>query len=236
MADPCSAVVDGLIEAGAPVIFFDTCALLDVIRAPLRESFSVPDGHAVIRVLERLETKPATLSVVVDEQVMIEFCEHLPKVENEVRREFERVTKDIRSKLERIRALDSQVSAMDLDFTVLGFPDFASGLLNRVLLCARIVEDHESEMIKACKRMNAALAPSSRGKDSAKDCIITETFLRLARDLRERGFDRQLVFFSSNSTDYCKEGRYLADPLREEFNTVGAMFVGRWVEARYAIG
>lgn len=53
----------------------------------------------------------------------------------------------------------------------------------------------------AFARVAANRAPSKRGKQ-AKDCLVFESYLRLATLLRAAGFVRPIVFLTTNTNDY----------------------------------
>jgi hypothetical protein len=81
------------------------------------------------------------------------------------------------------------------------FPTAAEAIVNRFLAAGLHVRKPGGVERKAWGRIAANVAPSQRGQQ-AKDCIILESYLDLARGLRATGFNAPVVYFTSNTRDY----------------------------------
>lgn len=230
----CEKAVARLTAIGAPVLLADTCALLDMVRAPIIEAFSVDDAAAVRHAIGRLEAPTPSLSIVVNEQVVAEFGKHCSTVEAQTRDMLAATTNAVSGMLTRMGGLAGAVPLTAIDLAAQGFPQTGLNLVERLLSRAVVLADADTEKVGAMHRVSYATPPASRGKASPQDCLITETYLRLALELRAARFDRPIVFFSSNTRDYCGPGRTLLPPLQAEFDASSVSFASRWVIARYA--
>ena len=56
--------------------------------------------------------------------------------------------------------------------------------------------------MRAYSRVMHARAPARKGKDSLADCVVLETYVEAAAELRQRGLTAPIVFLSSNVQDY----------------------------------
>ena len=87
--------------SSVPVVCFDTCSLLDIMRDPSRDSMRVPDRIAGLTLLEAAEA--GRLQCFLPEQVATEFKEHDVSTQEEAERAINRV----RDQVGRINALDA---------------------------------------------------------------------------------------------------------------------------------
>ena len=62
-------------------------------------------------------------------------------------------------------------------------------------------------------------APSQKGKSESKDCLIIEHYIKLATKLRNQSFDKNIVFISSNTSDFG-DVQNLKAPLDTQFKNV----------------
>lgn len=233
---PCQNVVAKIVATDTPVLFLDTCSLLDIVRVPVRQQASIQDIEAIHLLLARAEATPSTLSIIVDEQVHREITDHLNDVTEETKRDLKKKTENLQGVLERMAALapnDSIPTAIDL--LALDFPQRGKDIANRFLTRCLLVEDSDQETLKAVARVQKATPPATRAKQSVKDCVIVETYIRVAAEMNGGGFERNKVFLSSNTKDYHQEHSSLHPSLRSEFNTVSLEFSPCWAAARYEL-
>ncbi len=69
---------------------------------------------------------------------------------------------------------------------------------------------------KAHDRVECNHAPLTRGKSESKDCLIIEHYLKLVNNLRESSFSKNIVFITSNTTDF---GKPQTPPLDTQFDS-----------------
>lgn len=218
---------DTLLVSGVPVLIPDTCALLDLVRVPVRESFTTHDGAAALALLALVES--GRIAVVVPEKVQSEYADNVAKVHGETANTLERMVDAIEKMLIRLKSIGA--AALPEPPAVKAFANTGRTLADRFLAHAVSIEAGAEEQLKAFNRQVTATRPAQKGKESHGDYLITETNLALARRLKEAGHPGPFLFVSSNVDDYCIPGSRLAPPLDEEFQTVGLAFACRWAAA-----
>ena len=225
-------------ETGAPVLLLDTCSILDIVRAPIREQIRVHDIKAIHTLLGRATGSSRQISLVVTEQVVTEFHEHLDDVAQECRRAIEKASDSHVRILERMEALSpSSPFPQTVDLLSLGFPERSQYLAEQVIQASSVLRDRDDQKLlaNASSRVIEERPPAKKGKDSIKDCLIIESYFRLARAFQNNKFFCKMVFLTSNKHDYEQNYRYLHPDLREEFNSVGLNYSPNWPAARYEI-
>ena len=233
---PCDELVAEIANADVPVLLLDTCTILDVVRAPLLDRLGVHDIEAVHTLLDRASESSPGVSVVITEQVHQEFREHIDAVETETRAGIRRATNGFASILKRMRALCHQDHIpSSIDLSALGFPRIGRRLAERIIETSSIVADHPDELVKAYHRVVQAVPPATRAKQSIKDCMIAENYLRLASALHIGGFSRNVVFATSNTKDYQQGHSSLHPELRAEFRAATLEYSSSWSAARHQL-
>lgn len=85
--------------ANVPVLCFDTCSILDIMRDPTRDTAKPHDRQAALALLAAAES--GRIVCLMAEQVAIEFAEH----DKAVQEEAERNLKKVRDQIMRINML-----------------------------------------------------------------------------------------------------------------------------------
>ncbi|MCW2247834.1 hypothetical protein M2352_003468 [Azospirillum fermentarium] len=232
----CHDAVARILAADAPVLFLDTCAVLDLLRSPIRDSIRHHDIDAAHTLLVRAEAQPQQLVLIVNQQTSDEFTEHVDKVEEEAAKELQKLTEKIGGILTRMRAFPTATDIpATIDLTAFGFPGHGRNVADRIMRTGLMVEDSDGEYVKAVRRVQMAAPPATRGKQSVKDCLITETYLRIAAELTASGFRRNKVFITSNKVDYEQNHSSLHPALRQEFSAAALEYAPSWSAARHEI-
>jgi PIN domain len=225
-----------LVTADVPVLLLDTCFILDIVRAPIRDNFGVHDIDAVSTLLERLLKTPPGVSLVITELVKHEFFEHIDEIESKTLKALNSLTEQVASILERMAALSpGQDIPRGIDLQSLGFPANSRRLAEKIFHMSTVLADHIDERNKASDRVIFVKPPATKATQSFKDCLITESYLSLASALQKIGFCRKTVFATSNTSDYQQGGRDLHPDLRTEFSAVGLEYARSWSAARYEL-
>ena len=86
------------------------------------------------------------------------------------------------------------------------FPAEARGVVEQFIAAAHITKGRQARYQLAYDRISANIRPARRGKDSAKDCLILETYLEVVTRLRAGGFTKPVAFLTTNSDDYKAKG------------------------------
>lgn len=231
----CDDLAARLATADTPVLLLDTCTILDVVRAPVRNQLSVHDIQAVHTLIGRTAEAPPTVSFVITEQVLQEFREHIEAVETEALNALKKAANEFTGILKRIRALcpgDCIPGAVDL--LSLRSPQKGRMLSEEIVQTSVILTDRDLRA-KAFDRVALTRPPSRKANQSVKDCLIAESYLRLAATLHTGGFARNVVFATSNIHDYQQGHSSLHPELRTEFNSVCLGYAPSWAAARHEL-
>lgn len=221
-----------LVMSSEPVLCFDTCSLLDVMRDPSRDTMRVPDRTAGLELLKAVEA--GRLQCFIPEQVATEFNEHDASTQEEA----ERAIKKVREQVARINALDAVYGTANV--INLGHLDDhvgrARGIVSRWLARLQTFKPADDAPAKAFARVNTATPPATRGKESSKDCLVYETVLELASGLRLAGTTTPIVFLSSNINEYLHERKILKPEIAAEFLSLNLGYAQNMGLAKHLLG
>lgn len=235
IALPCEDLAVQVMDAKVPLLLLDTCIILDIVRVPIREQMKIHDIKAVHTVIERAVQVPPGISVVISEQVKQEFLENIDKVEDEMNAELQKVQDRLKGINERITALSStNINSKDNDMS-LASPVQGRQIAEEIIQTSTILAANDDDMKKAGHRTISAKPPAAKGKESYKDCLIIESYLRLAGTLCRKGFSQNMVYVTSNSEDYQQDHSSLHPALRTEFEAVRLEYSPKWSAARYEL-
>jgi hypothetical protein len=196
-------VIRRIVASPAPVLLSDTCALLDLMRDPTRERFTGTHVEAALRLLAHAEANPRTLWLPLTEQVVTEFREHQKAIQQGAESAIQKLE-------ELVHRVQGIMTAYGLQTTAPGLvgaslPATASAVTNRFIAASLPVRTPRNIERKAMARIAANGAPSQKGQQ-AKDCLILESYLHLARELRANGIPAPIVFLTTNTRDYSGQG------------------------------
>lgn len=222
----------GLAISAEPVLCFDTCSLLDIMRDPSRDTVRVSDRLAGLKLLEAAEA--GRLRCFMPEQVATEFNEHDFSTQDEAKRAIER----LREQVSRINSLDAvygTANAVDLAHLD-DHVGRARGVVGRWLARLGIFRPDDGAPAKAFSRVNTATPPATKGKESSKDCLVYETVLQLASGLRRAGTTTPIVFLSSNINEYLHERKILRPEIAAEFAPLKLDYAQNMGLAKHLLG
>jgi hypothetical protein len=218
--------------AGRPVLLIDTCSILDIMRDPTRETLRLHERQAGLDLLVAVEN--GLLVGVVAHQVTLEFADH----DQSVQAEADRALKKLRGQIDRVNQLSAILGApAPLDLTHLDdHVDRTRKIVGRWL--ARLVpyKPDATVLEKAIARMNGNIAPARRGKDSSKDCIVFETYLKFADELRNEGLAAPIVFLSSNTSEYLTDSKVLRVEIANDFAPLKVDYASNMALAKHQLG
>lgn len=221
---------------GSPVLCLDACAILDIVRDPTREKFGTAHARAALELLGWAESRPPALALLVNEETNREITAHLKPVQEEAARHLKKLDATVERALSVIRVIGGQTAADPPRLSDLGFQVEAAKMVERLIRTASLVTCEDVSKVRAMDRVSRGVAPARRGKQSAKDCLIIETYLHVARQLRAAGFAEKVVFLTSNTKDFTSGARSrLHEDLVADFNAVGMTLATDFLMARYAL-
>ena len=138
--------------------------------------------------------------------------------------------------LTRIRALYPDICIPGaVDLLSLGLPQRGRILSEQIIQKSFILADHADEVMDAYTRVRLAKPPSTKAKQSMKDCLIAESYLRLAATLHTGGFGCNVAFATSNTRDYQQGHSSLHPELRAEFDSACLEYAPSWSAARHEL-
>lgn len=218
-----------LLQAAAmPVLFTDTCTLVDVIRAPMRPVQLRGCVKASQELLELLTLPPPQCSLVTASLVRGEWQTYAVPTAGELRKHLEQLD-NFAAEFHDCCSHTGLMPAFDrAAYRCAGLTeklyDLSRGLLDKAIHL--LPEDTTG--IRAYQRALSCTPPSRKGGELT-DCTILEECLEVCRQLRHAGFVKKLVFCTSNTQDYCDGTRPHAT-LAAEFSRVSLAFTTnlRW--------
>ena len=232
----CDDLVAEITRADVPALLLDTCTILDVVRAPVRDQMGTHDIHALHTLIGRAVGAQPTVSFVITAQVLQEFRKHIDEVETETGDALEKASETLTAILRRMQALSpDDCIPGSVELVSLGFPERGRQLADQIVQSSSVLDDHPDDILKAYRRVTLATPPATRARQSVKDCHITESYLRLAANLRTAGFSRNMVFTSSNTKDYQQDYPSLHPTLRAEFSSACLEYSPNWSAARHEL-
>lgn len=190
----------------APAVFLDTCALLDIIRAPNRGAAATVE--AATELLTGANKNPATVYLVIGCPTPTEWNEHV----NEA-------LADCAAAIASVNAVAQAWGFLGvagipvLPLHALPLPDRLRDL-SKELLDAAIQLDKDADALgRAIDRVIHSKLPARKGGKGAKDSVILEHAIGLTDALRNAGFGQVCVFASSNTHDFAVSGATTLHPL-----------------------
>jgi hypothetical protein len=214
--------VSRLQTADLPVLFADTCCLLDVIRAPMRPAKLSGCVQAAVELSRFLSDSPARCRLVLPSFVQGEWLDHAASEQAKLKNHF--------AQLDDFATDFHDTCSFLAISTTFGRPDYANaGLANRLFDLSKSLSDsaihlepQDDTNMRAFGRAIRCTPPSKKGGE-VKDCTILEECLEVCRQLRAAAFVRNLVFCTSNTDDYC-EGKTLHPAIAKDFTPIGLAF------------
>ncbi len=219
IADVAAQVQTG----GLPVLFADTCSLVDVIRAPIRPDQLKKCVDAAVELLQILTAIPRQCVLVVASHVPGEWAAHAGDEADNLRNRLAQLDEDA----DRFHEIAGLVGVTPpFARPAYGNLPLADRLkdLSRSLLDSALRLDPDNDCkIRAADRAAAYIPPSRKGGE-VKDSTIFEEYLAVCRALEAAGFGRRKVFCTSNTRDYCETGTRPFPNLAIDYANVGLQF------------
>jgi hypothetical protein len=215
---PIGRIVTAITGSPAPVLFVDSCTLLDIVRAPLRNK---PNEVRVARqFLASVRKTPKTIHMLISSPTPQEWSDHIAEA-----------AADCANAVTACNAVSSICGHLalpaiaTLPAAVLTLPDMLRDLSSDLLGEAVQIKNQAVAMDKAIARIIASTPPAKPGGKGAKDSIILEHAVETTSKLRSRGFAGTCLFVSSNTNDFAvKGGTTLHATLVPVFHPVGLQY------------
>jgi hypothetical protein len=203
----------------APVLFLDTCILLDVVRAPLR---SKPDEVRFAQLfLTSVQKNPKTIHLLVPSPVQPEWDTHIQERVNECATAV--------NACNAVAAICGHLAlpvVAALPAGVLTMPTLLRQLSTDLLAACVTIDNDGLALARAVDRIIACRHPVKQPHSKgAKDSVILEHVVETTAQLRSAGFAEICIFVSSNTGDFANPGSTnLHTQLAASFNLVSLRY------------
>lgn len=186
-------------QANVPVLLPDTCILLDLLRSPRRENV---DGDAMLagKAIRDGLVENEAIACIVAEQVRNELNDNLQTVRDDTSAGLVRLRDEI-ARIDKWAEALGQVHQTQIGHYLTCVPvseaimsDIVNGAINHATT--------QDINLNAIGRVMAGRTPAQPGKDSTKDCVVVESYLDVATNLRNLGHTADIVFASSNTKEF----------------------------------
>lgn len=213
-------VVDQLVAMDRPVMFLDTCILLDVIRAIKRRYGGCVAAAHQLHVAATVA--PVQCSLVVSHLVRHEWAIHEQDVVKEANRHLDEIEAQSGHFHDACAVLGIHPMFPRANYSGHGITESLRDLSRQILDSGLEVDSDNDCSGRAIHRVIYNIPPSKKGGE-AKDCTILEEYLAVCRLLEEASFSRRRVFCTSNTKDYGEAGA-LHPLLAGDFAAAGLRF------------
>ena len=182
-----TADIARLTALGAPILSFDTCTVLDIMRDPTRDTIRDHEQRAALDLVSAMETGTILVGLVAD-QVRLEFGIHVDGVADEAKQALEKLRKRL-ARMDALAGVFGGIGRTDLrhldDYVIR-----TRAVVDRLMAVTESVAESLVITSRAFLRLNQARTPARKGKDSMKDCVVIESYLDIASSLRAAGLIR----------------------------------------------
>jgi hypothetical protein len=200
---PFESVIQSLLTLQKNVLILDTCCLLDIIRTPVRNQLSVLETAGII--LKDIQ-HGANYQIVIPSLVPSEWSNNVELVTVESSRFFSRTYDEINIVKDTVSLLQIPVQLTIPDYTQLKIEEQLKDISEKIMASGLVLEESSTFYQGAHNRVLNNIPPSSKGKQSYKDCFIYEESLAIGRELFRNQFTKEIVFASSNTREYDNDG------------------------------
>ncbi|MBO8092417.1 MAG: DUF4935 domain-containing protein [Prosthecochloris sp.] len=204
-----------------PVLFIDTCSILDIINSLHMSSLS--EKYA-ISALELSKLHGSDIWLTTSQNVREEWSDNIDSVIATMDREASKVDRNVSSMLQVSNILLNASYSMPQKISSLNVSTHIRALSENVLNTCLLLERKDEHTLRAMQRVRKNEAPARKGKPEPKDCEIVECFLELGQELRNSGFTQKLIFFTANKDDFGTN-RELKQPLDTQFLAINAELI-----------
>ncbi len=182
--------------APAPVVFLDTCVLLDIVRAPLRDAAA--NVQAATELLTGATKVPPTIYSVIACPTPTEWAAHI----DEAIQECEKAVKSVSAVSDSCAFVGlTALGPIPPDLPTL--PDKLRELSENLLGAAILLDKEADALARAIDRLIGGRKPARPGGQGGKDAVILEHAVSLVDALLPGGFVLRRLFVSSNTGDFA---------------------------------
>lgn len=193
----CNQVYQGHAK---PVIFWDTCALLNIVRFIYREDPGDVTTYNEIKKLYDAILSNSILSVSC-ESVIIEYNDHVNDAVQEIEASVNQTNTYFKNSVDVVNKLDN--STIGYTSTAASqMPQKLHAMVEAILCNTKFVTIDKTATSNAHQRVLQHKAPAGK-KEEFKDCTIWEVMLSCYRQLNTVDVAKPKVFYTVNVQDFC---------------------------------
>lgn len=219
-----------IVQTDGPVVYIDTCSILDLIRGQ-RDAFNGEQAEAAVYLIDLAEAQK--LSIALPQQVMTEFADHIADIRKNGERSIDNIGAKVTQIFATMHAYGSAVQAMP-QMSGVGYVAAADAVINRLMAVSVVSTTTPEANNKAMQRVVDGRAPAASAKQSAKDCLVMESVIETLSIARATGFTAPAYFLSANIAEYGDETRrVLHADLVPEFTALNMNFAKNYLELRF---
>ncbi len=218
-------IVASIEKNNSAVLFLDTCAILDIVRALSRNN--VEAIQAAKKIIEEIDSDSVNCIIVLSSLIEGEYNENIESVKKELEAYFKNIADSSKSFYDA-----NKVFGNDYNFC-----NFRTNPLTQQIISlayqfiansTSILEENDLKVAAYHRAVNN-IAPASKGKPEPKDCLIVEECLEVCRQFKHAKKNVPLLFLSSNASDFCStETKILKQELIKEFQANGLQYCYSW--------
>jgi len=227
------ADVAKIVASCSPVLCFDTCTALDLMRDLTRDTVKAHERQAALDLLNAFNGSGSAV-LLMAEQVRQEFNENVDGVEKEAKQALEKLRKQIQ-RIDEVASVYGAAGLTNLDHLD---DHIASSreIADQWISAAKLIREGPDILPHAGQRVRTTRTPAKKGKDSFKDCIVIETYLDIVTQLRNADLSAPIVFVSSNVKDYAEvTGSRPQDDLAKKFEALNLEYAPNLAAAKHLL-
>lgn len=221
-----SDAVDKVMYGASPVLFADTCVLLDLVRLPFRVKQTTRVKDCLSSATSILDyVRSGNLFLVAPPPVYEEWNRNSEQVRDEAERHFSKLDEHL--KVAQTIASHMGQSLPPIVTSSLGLPLKLYDLSKNLLELAVKLEDEDKLAPNILKRQTSFIPPARKG-ENPNDCKLYEHTLWVIKKLREHSFNYPIVFITSNTRDFCENNAIPKEPIKGELCDLNAKLITEW--------
>jgi len=220
-----------IVDRDAPVVYIDTCSLLDLVRGT-RDNFTSDCANAAVHILKLAEDKKIT--IVIPEQVITEFNSNIGETRLSGARSIGFLNDRLNQMRGTLQAYGIQIPFIE-EFSQEAYIAAADNVIERFIATSITNTSTVEAQSKAAQRVLIGKAPAASAKQSFKDCLVLESCYETLEVARRNNFGKTAHFLSANTQEYANEAKRRLHPgLVDEFNALNMEYSINFLELRYS--
>lgn len=193
-----------------PIVFWDTCALLDILRIPIRENLRINDLDCYERLADYIDN--SHVISITSGLVVNELADHYSDVLNELLQKQTKL-KDEVLKYTNLMASAKKKERLTKAINLLNIEHRLDEVIRRILKKTFVLKEENEYRNFADYRLRNKMAPAAR-KSEYKDCYIWGTFTKLVHAIKPTS--DYVSFISANTKDYTENNGELHSHIKTD--------------------